>query len=136
MPDSPAPETRFRFVCAPSTLAGAPAGWARDMLREGEVALLGAEGLEAINAVAHDLGRSVISIVRTETTREREDETVISYAGSLPLLWVGDDFSERARSWAHERGPMTLLTESTGPLDAEQRRRIDRFVAILGRQSE
>jgi hypothetical protein len=31
---------------------------------------------------------------------------------------------------------MTLLVESGEPLSDEQRRRIDRFVAILGRQSE
>ena len=136
MPEPSAPETRFRFICAPSALTGAPAGWARDMLREGEVALLGDEGLEAIDAVAHDLDQSVISIVRTESTRDLEDATVIAYAGSLPLLWVATEFSERVRAWARDRGPMTLLAQSAGPLDDEQRRRIDRFVAILGRQSE
>jgi uncharacterized membrane protein YebE (DUF533 family) len=31
---------------------------------------------------------------------------------------------------------MTLLAQSSGPLDDDERRRIDRFVAILGRQSE
>jgi hypothetical protein len=31
---------------------------------------------------------------------------------------------------------MTLLSESTGALNEDERRRIDRFVAILGRQSE
>jgi hypothetical protein len=136
MPEPSVPETRFRFLCAPSALTGAPAGWARDMLREGEVALLGAEGLDAIDAVAHDLEQNVISVVRTESTRDLEDTTVIAYAGSLPLVWLAPDFSERARAWARDRGPMTLLAESAGPLDDEQRRRIDRFVAILGRQSE
>jgi hypothetical protein len=136
MSESPAPELRFRFVCAPSALTGAPAGWARDLLREGEVALLGAEGLEAVDAIAHDLGQSVISVVRTEITGEQEDQTIMAYAGMLPLVWVAGEFSERARAWAHNRGPMTLLATSDGPLDDEQRRRIDRFVAILGRQSE
>ncbi len=136
MPEPSVPETRFRFVCSPSALTGAPAGWARDMLREGEVALLGAEGLAAIDAVAHDLEQSVISVVRTESTRDLEDATVIAYSGSLPLVWLAADFSEPARAWARDRGPMTLLAESAGPLDDEQRRRIDRFVAILGRQSE
>ncbi len=136
MSEPSAPATRFRFICAPSALTGAPAGWARDMLREGEVALLGAEGLGAIDAVAHDLGQSVISVVRAESTRDLEDAIVIAYAGSLPLVWLAAGFSERARTWARDRGPMTLLAESTGPLDDEQRRRIDRFVAILGRQSE
>jgi hypothetical protein len=31
---------------------------------------------------------------------------------------------------------MTLLVEPAGPLPEEERRRIERFVAILGRQSE
>ena len=31
---------------------------------------------------------------------------------------------------------MTLLVEARGPLADDERRRIDRFVAILGRQSE
>ncbi len=136
MPEQPSPDPRFRFVCAPSALTGAPAGWARDILREGEVALLGDEGLDAVNTVAHELEQTVISILRSESTRELEDATVIAYAGSRPLVWVAAEFSERARGWAHDRGPMTLLTDSTGPLDDDQRRRIDRFVAILGRQSE
>jgi hypothetical protein len=130
------PEPRFRFVCAPSALTGAPAGWAREILEEGEVALLGYEGLEAVNALAHDLGQTAIAVVRTEDTPERQDETVIAYASALPLIWVAGDFSSRAQSWAHDRGAMTLLAAATGPLDDEARRRIDRFVAILGRQSE
>ncbi len=136
MVEEPAPDPRFRFVCTPSALIGAPSGWARDILREGEVALLGDEGLDAVNAVAHELEQSVISVLRSESTGELEDATVISYAGSLPLVWVSGEFSERARAWARDRGPMTLLTDSTRSLDEDQRRRIDRFVAILGRQSE
>ena len=31
---------------------------------------------------------------------------------------------------------MTLLVEHDGPLPEEERRRIERFVAILGRQAE
>ncbi len=130
------PEPRFRFVCAPSALSGTPAGWAREMLEEGEVALLGYEGLEAVNALAHDLAQTTIAVVRTEDTPERQDETVIAYANSLALIWVAGDFSSRVQSWARDRGPMTLLTAATGPLDDEARRRIDRFVAMLGRQSE
>jgi hypothetical protein len=106
------------------------------MLEEGELALLGAEGLEAINAVAHDLGQTTIALVRSEQTRERQDETVIAYAESLPLVWVAYAFTQRARAWARDRGQMTLLSEASGPLGAQERRRIDRFVAILGRQSE
>jgi hypothetical protein len=130
------PEPRFRFVCLPSALAGTPAGWARDMLEEGEVALLASDGLDAINQVAHDLGQIAVALVRTEKTREQQDRAVITYADSLPLVWVAADFRDETRRWAHDRGPMTLLCEAGGPLDDEERRRIDRFLASLGRQSE
>lgn len=130
------PETRFRFVCAPSALVGTPAGWARDMLEEGEVALLSSEGIEAVDRVAHDLDQRSIVLVRTEQSRDLQDETVMAYAGALPLVWVAADFTATARRWARDRGPMTLLSEATGALGDEERRRIDRFLAILGRQSE
>jgi hypothetical protein len=130
------PEPRFRFVCLPSALAGTPAGWARDMLEEGEVALLASDGLDAINQVAHELGQIAVALVRTEQNRERQDRAVMAYADSLPLVWVAADFSDEVRAWAHERGPMTLLSEADGSLGDEERRRIDRFLAILGRQSE
>ena len=129
-------EPGFRFVCVPSALAGTPAGWARDMLEEGEVALLATDGLDAINQVAHDLGQIAIALLRTEAQREQQDATVMAYADTLPLVWVATDFSDAVRQWARERGPMTLLSESAGPLGGEERRRIDRFLAILGRQSE
>jgi hypothetical protein len=106
------------------------------MLEEGEVALLGFEGLGAVNGLAHDLGQTAIALVRAEDTPERQDETVIAYARALPLIWVADAFSEPVQAWARDRGPMTLLTAATGPLDEEERRRIDRFVQILGPQSE
>jgi hypothetical protein len=130
------PTPRFRFVCAPSALTGAPSGWAREMLKEGEVALLGDEGLDAVNAVAHELDLTAVSLIRAETSAERQDATVTAYAAALPLVWVADGFTEYAHAWAHGRGPMTLLSQSAGPLGDEERRRIDRFVAILGRQSE
>jgi hypothetical protein len=129
-------DPRFRFVCVPTALAGTPAGWARDMLEEGEVALLASDGLDLINQVAHDLDQIALTLVRTEADRERQDATVQAYAGTLPLVWVAPEFSDRVRSWAQDRGAMTLLCEASGPLDGEQRRRIDRFLAILGRQSE
>jgi hypothetical protein len=129
-------DPRFLFISAPSAISGTPAGWARDMLEEGRVALLGAEGIEAVNSVAHYLDQTAIALVRIEPTDELQDETVIAHAGSLPLIWVAEDFRDRVRNWARDRGPMTLLTESRGPLDEDERRRIDRFVAILGRQSE
>ena len=130
------PEARFRFVCVPSALAGTPAGWAREMLEEGEVALLAAEGLDAVDRVAHELDQSAIVLVRAERSNELQDQTVMAYADGLPLVWVGAEFSDAARSWARDRGPMTLLSEASGPLGDEERRRIDRFLASLGRQSE
>ncbi len=130
------PEPRFRFVCVPSALAGTPAGWARDMLEEGEVALLASDGLDVINQVAHELGQIAITLVRTETDPAQQDQTVMAYADTLPLVWTAPDFSATVREWARDRGAMTLLSEAAGPLGAEERRRIDRFLAILGRQSE
>jgi hypothetical protein len=129
-------EPRFRFVCLPSALAGTPAGWARDMLEEGEVALLASDGLDAINQVAHELGQIAVVLLRTEASREQQDRAVMAYAGSLPLVWVAADFSDDARTWAQARGPMTLLSEADGSVGGAERRRIDRFLAILGRQSE
>lgn len=127
----------FRFVCVSSALQGAPEGWTRDLLEEGEVALLAdAGGLEAVNQVAHALALPSIALVRGEPDAARQEETVIAYAESLPLVWVAAGFSESARAWARERGPMTLLVPADGRLTDEERRRIDRFVATLGRQSE
>ncbi len=115
------PEPRFLF---------------RDMLEEGEVALLGSEGIDAVNELAHHLGQTTIALVRNEPGEALQEETVMSHADSLPLVWVAGSFSDRVLRWAHDRGPMTLLSESTGALNEDERRRIDRFVAILGRQSE
>ena len=129
-------EPSFRFICAPSALAGGPSGWAREMLREGEVALLGDEGLEAVNAVAHELDLMAVSVIRAESSAQRQDATVIGYAAALPLVWVAGSFTEEANAWARDRGPMTLLSQSSGPIGDKERRRIDRFVALLGRQSE
>jgi hypothetical protein len=127
----------FRFVCVPAALAGAPGGWASEMLREGEIALLPADGgLSAVDDVAHALDAVSVAVIRGEPNAERQERTVIQYAGALPLVWVGADFSETASQWAHDRGPMTLLVATDGPLSDDERRRIDRFVATLGRQSE
>lgn len=130
------PEPRFRFLCVPSAIAGPLAEWAREMLEEGEVALLGSEGLDAVNQVAHDLGEIAVTLIRMEAGADQQDATVMAFADALPLVWVAAEFSDDARRWAQERGPMTLLMEAGGPLGDEQRRRIDRFLAILGRQSE
>ena len=132
----PMSEATFRFVSAPSALIGGPAGWAAEMLRDGEVALLAGDGLDAVNQVAHDLGRATIQIVRSEADPGAQATTVTEYAAHLPLIWVAPEFSERVSAWARERGPMTLLVESGQPLSDEERRRVDRFVASLGRQSE
>ena len=127
----------FRWVCVPAALAGAPDGWTAEMLRDGDVALLVDDGgLAAIDAIAHALDVVTVSVIRTEETPQRQEQTVIAHAGSLPLVWVGTDFSDAARTWAHDRGPMTLLVEVDGPLPEDERRRIERFVALLGRQAE
>lgn len=106
------------------------------MLEEGEVALLASDGLDVINQVAHELGQMTITLVRTESDRAHQDATVMAYANSLPLVWVAAEFSDEVRGWARERGAMTLLSVADGRLGDEERRRIDRFLASLGRQSE
>ncbi|HWK17615.1 MAG TPA: hypothetical protein VNR66_09210 [Solirubrobacteraceae bacterium] len=130
-------DSLFRMVCAPAALTGAPDGWAAETLRDGEMALLvDGGGLEAINAAAHALELVAVSIVRSEDSDAEQAETVIAFAGSLPLVWVGSGFSERVRTWAHDRLPMTLLVEVDGPLPGPERSRIERFLALLGRQTE
>jgi hypothetical protein len=131
------PEPSFRFVCVPSALSRAPENWAQELLHDGEIALLpDAGGLEAINAVAHSLSLISVSLVRGEQSAERQQDTVIELAGSLPLVWISGDFSGTAHQWAQDRGPMTLLVQTDAPLSDDERRRISRFVATLGRQSE
>jgi hypothetical protein len=131
------PDPAFRFVCLPLALIGAPGDWAREMLAEGEIALLADDGgLNAIDQVAHDLGLISVPVIRGERTPQRQQRTVIAFADTLPLVWVSDAFDDDTTRWAHERGPMTLLVAADGPLSDDERRRIDRFVATLGRQSE
>jgi hypothetical protein len=127
----------FRLVCVPGALDGAPEGWASKLLRQGEIALLADKGgLPAIDAAAHTLGLATVPVVRTEETPDAQEQTVISYAEALPVVWVAADFSPSTRTWAHDRGPMTLLVEADGPLPADARARIERFVGWLGRQTE
>ena len=127
----------FRFVCGPAALAGGRAGWAREMLADGEIALLAGDGgLDAVNAVAHDLDLISVPLIRGERTRSEQERTVIAHAASLPLVWVAPSFEEETASWARDRGPMTLLIATAGQLTEDEERRIDRFVATLGRQSE
>ena len=124
----------FRLACVPAALEG---GWAADLLAEGELALLaGAGGLEELTAVAHALDLVSIPLLRTERTAAEQERTVQAYAGSFPLVWIASGFSDGARTWARDRGPMTLLVEADGPLAEDERKRIERFVATLGRQAE
>lgn len=107
------------------------------MLRDGEIALLPDEGgLAAISEVAHSLELASVAMIRSEPDAERQQRTVTAYAESLPLVWVSERFSDASAAWARDRGAMTLLVQTDAPLSGEERRRIDRFVATLGRQSE
>lgn len=127
----------FRLVCAPGNLGAAPEGWVSSMLEEGEIALLVDDGgLDAISAVAHSLDVEAVALMRPEETAERQEDTVMRYAGAKPLVWVAGAFGEQARRWARDRGPMTLLVETATALSDDERRRVERFVVILGRQDE
>lgn len=127
----------FRLVCASTALDGAGAGWAPEMLRDGDISLLVDDGgLPAVNAVAHALDLVTVSLVRTEDDPATQERTVMAHAAALPLIWVAPSFGDAARTWARDRGPMTLLVEATGGLSEDERHRIERFVALLGRQAE
>ena len=127
----------FRLVCTPGNLDGAPDGWLETMLEEGELALLLDEGgFTAISDVAHGLRVDAVSVLRAEESVEHQERTVMRYAGSKPVVWVAPSFGEAAVAWAHDRGPMTLLVESAAALSADERKRVERFVVILGRQAE
>jgi hypothetical protein len=131
------PGPLFRFVCTAGTLDGAPEGWVSTMLDEGELALLADDGgLDAIFEVAHRLDLVTVPLLRGEDSPEQQAATVTRYAGSKPLVWVAPAFGEATVAWAHARGPMTLLVESADPLTEDERRRVERFVVILGRQAE
>jgi len=126
----------FRLVCVPAALNGAPAGWAGDMLRQGEVAVLVDEGgVDAIDAVARALDVTAVSVVRSEPTPAEQEGTVMAHADTLALVWIAPTFSDAARQWAEKRAPMTLLVEVDGPLPEDERRRIERFVSILSGQA-
>jgi len=126
----------FRLACAAGILEDAPEGWVSTMLQEGELALLVDDGLDAITAVAHALDLVTVPLLRNEETPAQQESTVMSYAESKPLIWIAGGFGEAATRWAHQRGPMTLLVETDGPLSQDERRRVERFVVILGRQAE
>jgi hypothetical protein len=127
----------FRLVCTPGILDGAPEGWVGSMLEEGELALLVDDGgLEAVSAVAHRLDLVTVQVLRTEESSEEQERTVMTYAGSKALVWVAGTFGDAATTWARDRGPMTLLVETGEPLSDDERKRVERFVVILGRQAE
>jgi hypothetical protein len=127
----------FRLVAPASALEDAPAGWARELLRQGEMALaLDAGDLDAIDAVARALERPAVSVLRRESTPVAAEASVREFAAGLALVWIAPAFGDDARAWARDRAPMTLLVEHHGPLPEQERRRIERFVAILGRQAE
>ena len=129
--------TLFRLVCTPAAIGGAPDGWVSTMLEEGELALLADDGgLEAISAVAHRLDLVTVPLLRSEDAAEQQDATVMRYADGKPLVWIASSFGDAAAQWARKRGPMTLLVDTSEPLSGDERRRVERFVVILGRQAE
>lgn len=127
----------FRLVAPASALEAAPAGWATELLDQGELALaLHAGELDAIDAVARALEQPAVAVLRREATSEAAEASVREFAADLALIWIAPSFGDDAVAWARDRAPMTLLVEHDGPLPDEERRRIERFVAILGRQAE
>ena len=87
----------FRLVCSPGILDGAPEGWVSSMLEEGELALLVDDGgLNAISAVAHRLDLVTVPLLRTEDSAEQQERTIMSYAGSMALVWVAPAFGDAA----------------------------------------
>lgn len=133
----PMADDLFRLVCSPGILDRAPDGWVATLLEVGELALLTDDGgLDAVTAVAHELDLVTVPLLRFEETSEQQERTVMAYAASKPLVWIAESFGDEARAWAQKRGPMTLLVDSGGPLSEDERRRVERFVVILGRQAE
>jgi hypothetical protein len=127
----------FRLVCVPAALDGVADDFVAAMLRDGELALLRDDsGLHGVDAVARRLGLATVLLVRAERDASAQERTVIEHAAALPVVWVAPSFGEPTREWARARGPMTLLVEASGPLSEDEQRRIERFVALLGRQTE
>jgi hypothetical protein len=127
----------FRLVTPASALDAAPEGWAKELLRQGEMALaLDAGELDVIDAVARALDRPAVAVLRRGSTAAAAEASVREFAAGLALVWIAPAFGDDARAWARDRAPMTLLVEHDGSLSEQERRRIERFVASLGRQAE
>jgi hypothetical protein len=127
----------FRLVAVASALLDAPPDWARELMADGELAVLPGGGeLSAVSDVAHRLDVTSVPVLRAESTPDAQADTVIAWADGMPLVWIDAEFPERVRDWARDRGPMTLLVTCAGELPADEQRRIARFAGTLGRQSE
>ena len=127
----------YQLVATSTAIAQTPDGWVAETLRDGAVTLVIDDGgLEAINAAARALDQVAVSVLRRESGPEAQEEAVIAFAGAMPLIWVAAQFSERVTSWAHERGPMTLLVPASGALPTGELTRIARFVTLLSRQTD
>ena len=81
-------EPTFRLVCLPGALIDTPEAWARELLGDGEIALLPDRGgLQSVDRVAHALGLVSVEVLRGEDSDERQQETVIAYADGC--RWCG-----------------------------------------------
>lgn len=127
----------FRLVCSPAALEHAPDGWTATLLEEGELAILAdGGGLDAITEAARTLDMVAVLLLRAEPDAATQERTVMAYAASRPLVWIAPAFGETTQTWAHDRGPMTLLVQADGDVPDAERHRIERFAAVLGRQAE
>lgn len=125
----------FRLVGSPRALGSVESDWMESVIQDGEVALaLDDRGFDAASEFGHRFGFAALRVLREETSAEEREATVRQYAGDLALIWIAEGFSDEARTWAKARPPMTLLVESGSELESEQQRRIERFIAIIGRQ--
>jgi hypothetical protein len=126
----------FRLVCGPAVLTAAPEGWASEMLQAGEVAIVpDVDGLASVHAVARALDTTAVAVLRGEEDGATQERTVMAHADALALIWIAPTFSDDARAWAQKRAPMTLLIDADGELPPDERRRVERFVAILSGQA-
>ena len=127
----------YQLVATSTAIAQTPDGWVAETLRDGAVTLVIDDGgLDAINAAAQALDQVAVSVLRRESDPDAQEEAVIAFAGAMPLVWVAARFSPRVTTWAHERGPMTLLVPASGALPASELARIARFVTLLSRQTD